>query len=480
MAESFPQPVVDKLEQYAQQHLLKWVDELNDDDRRRLQQQIEQAEFEQVASLITSHGGDEKTGNGTSLAERAEPPQNLIGQTADNDAEAIAHGEAALRAGKVGVILVAGGQGSRLGFDHAKGMFPIGPVSDRTLFQIFCEQLLACSRKYGVTIPYFIMTSDTTHDETVEFFEQKARFGLDADAVFFFRQKMMPAVDADTGRVLMEDKASLTLSPDGHGGMPDALARNGLFDEMNRRGIEHLYYHQVDNPAAKMCDPRFIGYHILTGSEFSTKVVDKVSADERMGVLVTADESTRIIEYIDFPKTKAAETDAAGKLRFRAGNTAMHVFERSFLERLAAEPKLLPFHVSVKKVTHINDAGDTVEPETENACKFERFIFDALPFARNPLVLEAERASEFLPVKNKIGNDSPDTCRAGLTRLYTDWLAAAGVAVKEGTPVEISPLFANEPADLIGKPLAGIDPAQPIVLSVNTASAPASDRTTQS
>lgn len=451
MAESFPQAVVAKLEQHAQHHVVKWADELNDDDRRRLQQQIEEADFEQVTSLIASQGGDKKSADGNSLAERAEPPRNLIGQTADNDAEAFARGEAALRAGKVGVILVAGGQGSRLGFDHAKGMFPIGPVSNRTLFQVFCEQLLASSRKYGVTIPYFIMTSDTTHDETVAFFEQHARFGLDADAVLFFRQKMMPAVDAETGQVLMEDKASLALSPDGHGGMPDALARNGLFDEMQSRGIEHLYYHQVDNPVAKMCDPRFIGHHILTGSEFSTKVVDKVSAEERMGVLVTADESTRIIEYIDFPKTKAAETDAAGQLRFRAGNTAMHVFERSFLEHLAADPQRLPFHVSVKKVAHINDAGESVEPETENAWKFERFIFDALPFAKNPLVLEADRASEFLPVKNKTGNDSPETCRAGLTRHYTNWLAAAGVNVKEGTQVEISPLLANEPADCVGQ-----------------------------
>ncbi|MBW3540515.1 MAG: UDPGP type 1 family protein, partial [Planctomycetes bacterium] len=380
-------------------------------------------------------------------AERAGAPSEVIRlpRTDSEGArwtEAARHGEELLRAGRVAAILVAGGQGTRLGFSHPKGVLAIGPVSGCSLYQLLAEQLLARSRRAGATIPYYVMTSDSTHGETVAFFEAHRYFGLDRSAVKFFRQGNMPAVAATTGQLLMADKSSLCLAPDGHGGLLSALCREGLVDDMRDRGVEHLYYHQVDNPTAIVCDPAFLGWHVAAGSEMTTKVVGKRSWDERMGVVVSVDGRTQIIEYSDLPEGVAQKTTDDGELYHWAGSMAIHAFDRQFLERLIADDLSLPFHVARKAVSCIDDDGKPVEPAEPNACKFERFIFDALPHARRALVVEADRAREFNPVKNAEGDDSPATARAALVRLASEWLRAAGVDIPAGATVEIGPLFA--------------------------------------
>jgi UDP-N-acetylglucosamine/UDP-N-acetylgalactosamine diphosphorylase len=313
---------------------------------------------------------------------------------------------------------------------------------------VFAEQLRARSRRASVAIPWFVMTSLATHDEIVAFFVGNAHFGLDPADVFFFQQGAMPAVDATTGRVLLSDRHEIAFSPDGHGGMPAALRKAGLFDEMRRRGIEHLYYHQVDNPASMLCDPAFVGWHDRRRSDLSTKIVCKVAPEEPMGVVVSVDGQTRIIEYSDLPADLLRKTNAAGQPCFWAGNTAMHVFRREFLERLAADPALLPFHVAFKAVEYLDDAGQVVTPAANNAWKFERFIFDALPHAGEAVVVETDRASEFLPVKKAEGSDSPQSSREGLMRMYRSWLRAAGTEIADDVPVEISPLAALQAEDL--------------------------------
>lgn len=365
-------------------------------------------------------------------------------------AEAEHRGLEALRLGRVGAILVAGGQGTRLGASFPKGMLPIGPVSGCTLYQLFAEQLLARSRRAGAVIPYYIMTSDATHAATVEFFQREQHFGLDPEAVRFFRQGTMPAVD-DEGRWLLTAKGRLATTPDGHGGLLTALKRAGLLDNMRRRGIETLYYHQVDNPTAIVCDPWFIGHHLMRGAEMSTKVVAKRSADERMGVVVEIDGVTQIIEYSDLPPEVARQRDARGELVLWAGSTAMHVFERAFLERVANDGSALPFHRAHKKVPHLAETGRVVEPSAPNAWKFERFIFDAMPHTRRALVVEADRAREFNPVKNAEGADSPETAQRAMIANAQRLLAEAGIDVPSHVPVEISPLFALNAAELRAK-----------------------------
>jgi UDP-N-acetylglucosamine/UDP-N-acetylgalactosamine diphosphorylase len=330
-------------------------------------------------------------------------------------------------------------------------MFHIGPVSDATLFQILAEQVLARSRRAGQDIPYYVMTSDATHHDTEEFFRLHHYFGLDPENVFFFKQGNMPAVDATTGKLLLAEKGSLALSPDGHGGILAALKKSGALDDMARRGIEYLHYYQVDNPTAIVCDPAFIGWHALKGSEISTKVVAKVSATEKMGVVCDVDGCTQIIEYSDLSDELAHKRDEQGEHIFWAGNTAIHVLSRSFLERLSDGSHDLPFHVAHKKVPFIDEQGNAVEPTSPNAFKFERFIFDALPLASKALVVEADRQREFNPVKNAEGADSPATSKAALLTLARNSLRHCGCAVADDANVEISPLFALDDEELAKK-----------------------------
>lgn len=451
-----PDALLKSLESHGQHHLLAWWDELSPDQQRSLTRQIEGLDLPLVGRLAREKSQPAAAGDDSKArAERAQPPAELIRQPrtpADQAAwdEARAAGEKLLAAGRVGAVIVAGGQGSRLGFDKPKGMFPIGPVSDRTLFQVFCEQLVALGRKYGKPIPYFVMTSDATHDDTVAFFESKNFFGLPRGDVYFFQQGSLPAVHESSGKILLSDKCEISTSPDGHGGILKALQRSGLLHVMGQRGIDVLYYHQVDNPTAAMCDAAFLGFHQLRGSQMTTKVVAKESAAEKMGVVVSVDGRTQIIEYSDLPPERSAALADDGSLLLWAGNTAVHAFDRKFLAEIASRENALPFHLAHKPVPHVDEQGNKVEPrpDQKNAYKFEQFIFDVLPLTAVALVVEGDRGREFNPVKNQSGKDSPETSRAALNRNAAEWLTAAGAKVTPGVQIEVSPLFALDAADL--------------------------------
>ncbi|MCB9952638.1 MAG: UTP--glucose-1-phosphate uridylyltransferase [Planctomycetaceae bacterium] len=286
------QELLEKLAPHNQEHLLAFWDELSPEEQQLLAREVECIDFDLVSELIARRAEKHQADDGRP-GERAEPPQELVRQSQFLDEafveSAAAAGNELLKAGKVAAILVAGGQGSRLGFDAPKGMFPIGPVSERPLFQILCEQVLARSRQAGCAIPYLIMTSAATHEPTVEFFQQKKFFGLPEDEVFFFQQASLPAVDDSSHRILHAEKGRINLSPDGHGGILRAMKNSGLLAKMNERGIEHFYYHQVDNPTAIVLDPVFLGLHAQQNSDMSTKVVAKVAPEEKMGVVATLD-----------------------------------------------------------------------------------------------------------------------------------------------------------------------------------------------
>jgi len=471
MSKTVPEQLAARLAAHNQTHLLRWCEELSQDEHRTLIEQIEAVDFGLIERLIAEARYDPTAATETSQAraERADPPCNLVqlpGSPAEQDEwqEPIRLGEELLAAGKLGIILVAGGQGTRLGFEHPKGMYPMGPVSGKSLFQLLAEQALARSRQAGVTIAYYVMTSDATHAETVAFFEEHDFFGLSADDVRFFRQGNMPAVEILTGKLLLADKDWLADSPDGHGGMLAALSGAGLLEDMQRRGVEYLYYHQVDNPTAIVGDPAFLGFHVLRDSKMSTKVVAKRSAEEKMGVVCSLDGQTQIFEYSDMPPEIAAKTDASGHLLHWAGNTAIHMFDRSFLERLVADELSLPFHLAHKKVDTISETGERVRPTEPNAIKYERFIFDALPHARRALVVEADRRREFNPVKNAEGDDSPATAKAAMIALGSDWLRQAGAKFPDGAAVEISPLFAMDADQLRQKVEPGTEFIQSVLL----------------
>ena len=461
---SVPSELVARLAATGDSHLLRHWNELDDAGRERLAMQLADLDLAAAHRLYEAKvSGPDDAFAAAAAAARAAPPAAVVRlprteQDAADRAAAVAAGEELLKSGAVGAILVAGGQGTRLGFDQPKGMFPVGPVSGATLFELLAGQLKARGEAAGVTIPLYVMTSPATDAPTREEFAAQDYYGLGEENVVFFRQGTMPAVDDATGQVLLAAKDEVAVSPDGHGGLVAALKNRGVLEDMTSRGVTTLYYHQVDNPTAIVCDPAFLGFHKQLGGQVSTKVVAKVAPGEKMGVVCDVDGVTQIIEYSDLPEDAAAKTDAEGGLLLWAGNTAIHCFERSFLETLADEGETgagLPFHVAHKKVPHLNDAGQLAEPTEPNAYKFERFIFDSLPLAKVAPVVETDRAREFNPVKNAEGSDSPATAKAALVRLHREWLEAAGATVAEGATVEILPSFALDEAGVKQKVAAG-------------------------
>ena len=378
-------------------------------------------------------------------------PLPAAGGEAGTWAEAAALGMAALRQGRVAAFTVAGGQGTRLGFPGPKGTFPVSPLKQKTLFQIFAEKIKAAGLRAGRPLHWFIMTSHANHEETEHFFVTNKYFGLDVSRVHFFRQGRMPAVDFN-GKLLLETPATLALSPDGHGGSLRALHRSGALDLMQAEGIDTISYFQVDNPLVRCLDAAFIGFHLRARSEMSSKMVRKAYAEEKVGHFCQQAGQVVVIEYSDMPLAMQRELEIDGTLRFGAGSIAIHLIDREFARRMAAGGPgvALPFHRAEKKIATIDAQGQPVQPSKANGVKFELFVFDALPFARNSIVIETARGDDFSPVKNAEGLDSPQSSRADQLRQYARWLQSVGVVMATdptGLPqlsIEISPLFGDD------------------------------------
>jgi UDP-N-acetylglucosamine/UDP-N-acetylgalactosamine diphosphorylase len=427
------------------EHVLGAGDGLSDREQRDLMEQLQSLDLAQLRQLYEKRDHAIVVPSSDRIA-----PVPVIGIKADV-ANARRLGAESLQHGEVAVLLVAGGQGSRLGFDHPKGMYPIGPVSNKTLFQLHAEKVLATSRRYGKPVPLLVMTSPATDTETKAFFREQDYFGLPANDVHFFEQGTMPALDIATGKLLMEAPGRLFTSPNGHGGTLTALADSGLLDRMRDRGIRHIFYFQVDNPLVKVADPVFLGHHLKANAEVSSKIVPKETPTDKVGNMVLIDGRCSIIEYSDLPKELAEQRDANGKLRIWAGSPAIHYFAVDFLERVTRGKARIPFHVACKKVPHVDEHGNRIEPTRENALKFEMFIFDVLPLADRWTVVETSHREEFAPLKNATGADSPEVVRRAISDLATDWLKSAGVTVLPGAPMEISTLFALDANELKGK-----------------------------
>lgn len=445
----------------GQEHLLACWDRLDAAQRQKLATQIAEIDLDLLARLRSRRSesvADDKA-QFAALATRAESPPaiRLDGQGPFTRQQAIDRGESALRDGEVGMILVAGGLGTRLGFDKPKGMFEIGLLSRRCLFEVIIDQLRAVSRRYGNPIPLYLMTSPATDAATRDFLAEHGNFGLAASELKIFRQATMWALDDRWERILLEAPDSLFLGPDGHGGMLQAFVTSGCLSDVGSRGIKHLFYGQVDNPLLTVCEPYLIGCHLLAGSQMTTQVARKRDPLERVGNVVSIEGRVHIIEYSDLPESSARQTNADGSLKLWAGNLAVHVFDADFLAAAADDPEALPFHIAHKKVPYLSASGEQVEPEKPNAIRFERFIFDLLPRAENALVVEADPAGAFAPVKNADGEetDTKATAQAAIVALHRRWLEEAGMQVAPGATVEINPLWALDPPEIAQKLKAG-------------------------
>ena len=363
-------------------------------------------------------------------------------------ARAVAAGERELKAGRVAALLVAGGQGSRLGYDGPKGCYSIGPVTGAPLFHFHARKILARSRRYGRPIPFYVMTSEANNAATVECFRANGYFGLDPKDVFFFTQGMWPGMTKD-GKIILDAPGHVFMSPDGHGGLLAALKRSGALDDMKRRGIKSVFFFQVDNPLVEIADPAFVGYHVLERSEYSLKLCAKRDPFEKVGMPMLVGGRYRMVEYTEMTKEQCLRKKG-GKLYYLYGSPAIHVFDRAFLAREAA--KSMPLHLAFKKIPCVV-GGKVVKPAEPNGYKFEKFIFDILPNARRAAFLAFDQKDEFSPVKNAEGNDSPATCRADLRAKWAKMLAAAGVKAPASMPLEIDPAYALDAADLVRRGL---------------------------
>jgi UDP-N-acetylglucosamine/UDP-N-acetylgalactosamine diphosphorylase len=445
---AIPDDLLQRLRSAGQGHVLRWWDRLTDDERGELAGQIQALDLDELARLFT-----QRDHVYTPPSMEAIRPVPVVPVDSPNNPRYRRLGEEALRRGEVAVLVVAGGQGTRLGFDHPKGLFPIGPVSNKSLFQIHAEKVLALRRRYAAAVPLLVMTSQATHAPTEEFFAQNHYFGLPKEEIHFFRQGTMPALDLATGKLLMEAPGRLFLSPDGHGGTLTALASSGLLAQLRAKGIRHIFYFQVDNPLVKVADPTFLGCHIDKRSEASSRVIPKLGPTDKLGNFVQLDGRCSMIEYSDLPLEMAQQTDDNGRLRLWAGSPAIHFFDVDYLTRMTTGAGLIPFHVARKKVACLDEAGLPTKPQAENALKFERFIFDVLPLAERWAVVETSRREEFAPLKNATGDDSPETAKQAISDLAGDWLEAASVAVprREGFALEVSPLFALDAEEFAAK-----------------------------
>lgn len=434
----------ERAESAGQGHLFEGFGRLASSARARYLDELDRLDFELVgrlAELLATPA--------PKASLRFEPPEifplRRAGPEETRARAARERGEELLRRGEVGFLLVAGGQASRLGYDGPKGAFPVGPVSGRSLFEFHARRLRAARERYGRPMPWYVMTSRANRAATREIFERADWFGLDPDDVRFFEQAMLPALDP-SGRVLLAAEGELFLAPNGHGGVLSALEVSGALADARARGIRTFSYFQVDNPLARPADPLFLGLHALAEADMSSKVVEKRSPDEKVGVLGRCDGRLGCIEYSDLPDGLRHARDEDGRLLFRAGNIALHAIELAFVEELTRGGLRLPWHLARKRVRALDASGRAVERE---AVKFEAFVFDALARARRSVTQEVERALEFSPVKNASGEDSPASARRDLCKLHAGWVRSAGLplpaAQAEGEPlVEVDPLIAED------------------------------------
>ncbi len=464
------QSLYQKFNNYGQAHVFAHYDSLNESEKDLFLDELNKVDLEWVEQRVKQYTASK---NNIAVEQELLPapvvalPKNEI----DNARVEVAvlEGEEALRLGKVAAFLVAGGQGTRLGFDGPKGCYPLGIKSGKTLFQIHAEQILARAKKYQTVIPWYIMTSNINDKATKSFFADNNFFGFAESDVIFFTQEMVPAVDF-AGKLILEKPNDLAMNPNGHGGSFVALNSSGALADMKKRGIEVISYFQVDNPLVTICDPIFVGYHLLAEAGMSSKVLKKNNPEEKVGVVCLIDGKTTVIEYSDLSEKDMYAKDKDGELKFWAGSIAIHMLSVDFAESIVK--KGLPWHIVTKKIPYLDENKNLVIPTENNGIKFETFVFDALPETEHSITMEVEREREFAPVKNKTGVDSVDSARMLLSNYAMQMLKNAGVKVPidaEGNAkfaIEISSLYALDSMELKNKIDVGFEVSEDLVLDI--------------
>ena len=390
-----------KLKTYGQEHVLRYYEELPEEEKAELQAQIETSDME----VIDSCRHQEELGQRgviTPLAAMQLP------EIQANMEDFTAVGLEAIRGGKVGAVLLAGGMGTRLGSDDPKGVYNVGITRDLYIFECLVHNLMDVVRRADAWIHLFVMTSDKNHEATVRFLTEHAFFGYKAEYVHFFTQKMALAVDYE-GKIYLEEKGKMASSPNGNGGWFISLKDSGLLDLVHREGIQWLNVFAVDNVLQKIADPCFVGATIRKNCVVGAKVVRKVTPDEKVGAICLEDGRPSIVEYYDMTEELMAAKDENGEPSYNFGVILNYLFSVAELERILAQS--LPLHVVEKKIPYVNEAGERVKPDAPNGYKFENLVLDMIHQMRSCLPFEVVREKEFAPIKNRTGIDSVESAR---------------------------------------------------------------------
>ena len=404
--------ILKTLKKFNQEHLISAYERLDDIDKAKFINQIETTDFELINTLYSN---TKKEMNQKDIDIK---PIEYFDKYKLNDMykEYETVGKNAICSGKLAAVTMAGGQGTRLGHSGPKGTFDIGLDSHKSLFEILSDSLKNEGKKYGVIIPWFIMTSRENNDETVSFFEKHKFFGYEKDKnLFFFKQGELPMVDTE-GKILIGEDGLIKKAADGHGGIYEALVKNGMIDIMKKLGIEWVFIGGVDNCLVKMVDPVLIGLAIDKNVTAAGKSVVKANASEKVGVFCKKNGKPNVVEYTEIPKEMSEATNENGELIYGESHILCNLFNVSAIERMGKTP--LPYHSAFKKATYIDKDGNKVVPTGPNAYKFEAFLFDAFGELDDMAILRVKREEEFAPVKNAEGVDSPETARALYKKFY--------------------------------------------------------------
>ncbi len=437
-----PFAVSEMLNKHGQAHLLAGLEQLDGATRERFLERLAEIDWVELHHRTAVHNAGEVA------ASRVVD----VAQRERRRAELEPIGEKAYRDGAVAVLMVAGGQGTRLGLSGPKGCFTIAPHSHKSIYQLQAEKVLSLSRRIGRAVPFLVMTSPMTDAETREFFAANGDFRLAGGQVRFFSQGTVPSLD-EHDRALFEKPGKLLENPDGHGGCFTALVKSGQLERLRKEGIRHLAYIQVDNITVPVDDPFLIGLAVAENTDVITKVLEKAHPDEKVGHLVRVGSHDCIIEYTELTPEQTRQKNAKGEMVYRWGSPAIHCWSVDFLVRLAASGYKLPLHRSSKPLkAWIPDAKGGAVGEVKG-WKSERFIFDLLPEAKVSLGLAIRREEEFAPVKNASGADSAESAVALASALHGSWLAKAGVKVElpSQARIEISPLYAATERQFLDK-----------------------------
>lgn len=399
------------LEEHGQQHIFAAYEKLDEEGKKKLAGQVERIDWSIMDIPCHKTAGDEEPKQERGKLEPLSAME--ISQIEANKTKYEEIGLDAIKAGKVGAVLLAGGQGTRLGSDGPKGKYNIGITKDMFIFERLIRNLLDVTDKAGCFVPLYVMTSDKNHEETVSFFAEKNYFGYPEEFVKFFKQEMAPSVDFN-GKLYMESADSLSLSPNGNGGWFYSMAVTGVLKDVKARGVEWLNIFAVDNVLQRIADPVFVGATLESGCVSGAKVVRKADPHEKVGVLCLEDGKPSIVEYYEMTDEIINSREPNGDLSYNFGVILNYLFRVDKLEQIMNEK--MPVHVVEKKIPYMTADGEYIKPETPNGYKFELLVLDMIHLLDNCLSFEVVRDYEFAPIKNKTGVDSVESARALLQK----------------------------------------------------------------